>query len=42
MANILILGAGAMGSAFTFPCVDNGHYVSLIGTTLENKAILFT
>jgi len=39
MANILILGAGAMGSAFTFPCVDNGHNVSLIGTTLENNII---
>ena len=29
MANILILGAGAMGSAFTFPCIDNKHKVIL-------------
>ena len=39
MAKILILGAGAMGSAFAFPCVDNGHDVSLVGTHLEDKFI---
>ena len=39
MEKILILGAGAMGSAFAFPCADNGHQVSLIGTHLENEFI---
>ena len=39
MANILILGAGAMGSAFTFPCLDNGNEVVLVGTLLEDKVI---
>ncbi len=39
MKNILILGAGAMGSAFVFPCADNGHTVSLIGTHLEDEFI---
>ena len=28
MSKILIIGAGAMGSAFSFPCVDNGHKVT--------------
>ena len=39
MANILILGAGAMGTAFSFPCSDNGHSVSIAGTHLENDFI---
>ena len=39
MSKILIVGAGAMGSAFTFPCVDNGHSVTLIGSPLEDKLI---
>ena len=39
MANILILGAGSMGSAFSFPCSDNGHSVSIVGTHLENDFI---
>ena len=29
MKNILIIGAGAMGAAFTVPCIDNGHKVTL-------------
>ena len=29
MKKILIIGAGAMGAAFTFPCIDNKHYVTL-------------
>ena len=29
MKKILIIGAGAMGSAFTFPCIDNNHKVTL-------------
>ena len=39
MANILILGAGSMGTAFSFPCSDNNHAVSIIGTYLENNFI---
>jgi len=39
MKKILIIGAGAMGSAFSVPCVDNNNEVSLIGTFLENELI---
>ena len=39
MANILILGAGSMGTAFSFPCSDNNHQVSIVGTHLENDFI---
>ena len=39
MSKILIIGAGAMGSAFTFPCIDNKHDVTLIGSPLENDQI---
>jgi len=39
MANILVLGAGSMGSAFSFPCSDNKHSVSIVGTHLENDFI---
>ena len=39
MKKILIIGAGAMGSAFTVPCVDNHNNVVLIGTHLENEVI---
>ena len=39
MANILILGAGSMGTAFSFPSSDNNHAVSIIGTHLENDFI---
>jgi glycerol-3-phosphate dehydrogenase (NAD(P)+) len=39
MANILVLGAGSMGTAFSFPCSDNGHLVSIVGTHLENDFI---
>ena len=39
MASILILGAGSMGTAFSFPCSDNNHAVSIIGTHLENDFI---
>ena len=39
MARILILGAGAMGTAFAYPCIDNKHDVSIIGTHLENDFI---
>ena len=39
MKRILVLGAGAMGSAFTVPCVDNKNDVVLVGTHLEDKVI---
>ena len=39
MTKIIIIGAGAMGSAFTIPCVENGNDVTLIGTHLENDLI---
>ena len=39
MAKITILGAGAMGSAFSVPCVDNNHETIIIGTHLDNQFI---
>ena len=39
MANILIFGAGSMGTAFSFPCSDKKHTVTIIGTHLENNFI---
>ena len=39
MKKILVLGAGAMGSAFTVPCIDNNNEVVLVGTHLENDLI---
>ncbi len=39
MANIVILGAGVMGSAFSMPLADNGHQVRLVGTHLDGDVI---
>ncbi len=39
MTKIIIIGAGAMGSAFAIPCIENGNDVTLIGTHLENDLI---
>ena len=39
MSKIVIIGAGAMGSAFAVPCIDNEHVVSIVGTHLENDFI---
>ena len=39
MKKIIIIGAGAMGSAFTVPCVENNNRVTLVGTHLEDKLI---
>ena len=39
MSKIVIIGAGAMGSAFSFPCKDNNHDTNIIGTHLENEFI---
>ena len=39
MSKIIIIGAGAMGSAFALPCIDNKHDVNIIGTHSENDFI---
>ena len=39
MSKIVIIGAGAMGSAFAIPCIDNNHDVNIVGTHLENDFI---
>ena len=39
MSRIVIIGAGAMGSAFALPCIDNNHDVNIVGTHLENDFI---
>jgi len=36
MSKIVIIGAGAMGTAFAFPCLDNNHDTNILGTHLEN------
>ena len=39
MKKIVIIGAGAMGSAFSVPCADNSHEVFLVGSFLEDDLI---
>ena len=39
MSKIVIIGAGAMGTAFAYPCLDNNHDINIIGTHLENEFI---
>ena len=39
MSKIVIIGAGAMGTAFAFPCLDNNHDINIVGTHLENDFI---
>ena len=39
MKKIVIIGAGAMGSAFAGPCADNSNQVFLVGSFLEDKVI---
>ena len=39
MANIFIFGAGSMGTAFSFPCSDRKHSVTIVGTHLEDDFI---
>ena len=39
MKKIIIIGAGAMGSAFAVPCLENGNDVTIVGTHLEDKLI---
>ena len=39
MKKIIIIGAGAMGSAFAVPCIENGNDVTIVGTHLEDELI---
>jgi len=39
MKKIIIIGAGAMGSAFAVPCLENHNDVILVGTHLEDELI---
>ena len=39
MSKIVIIGAGAMGTAFAVPCADNNHDTNIVGTHLENDFI---
>ena len=39
MSKIVVIGAGAMGTAFAFPCLDNNHDIYIVGTHLENDFI---
>jgi glycerol-3-phosphate dehydrogenase (NAD(P)+) len=39
MAKVVIVGAGMMGTATTFPLADNGHSVHLVGTHLDTEII---
>jgi glycerol-3-phosphate dehydrogenase (NAD(P)+) len=39
MSKIIVIGAGAMGSAFAVPCMDNNHDTNILGTHLENDFI---
>ena len=39
MSKIVIIGAGAMGSAFALPCLDNNHDINIVGTHLEDDFI---
>lgn len=39
MSTTLVLGAGVMGTAFTFPLADSGGRVLLVGTHLDDELI---
>jgi glycerol-3-phosphate dehydrogenase (NAD(P)+) len=39
MSKIVIVGAGAMGTAFAIPCLDNNHDTNILGTHLEDDFI---
>ena len=39
MSKVVIIGAGAMGSAFALPCFDNNYETNIVGTHLENDFI---
>jgi glycerol-3-phosphate dehydrogenase (NAD(P)+) len=39
LANVVILGAGVMGSAMAVPLADNGHEVRVVGTHLDREIV---
>jgi glycerol-3-phosphate dehydrogenase (NAD(P)+) len=39
MVNVVVLGAGVMGSAMAVPLADNGHDVRLVGTHLDREIV---
>jgi glycerol-3-phosphate dehydrogenase (NAD(P)+) len=39
LADVVILGAGVMGSAMAVPLADNGHDVRLVGTHLDRQIV---
>lgn len=39
MAKITIIGAGVMGSTVSFPAIDNGHEVHIVGTPYDKDTI---
>lgn len=39
MSILTFIGAGQMASALTFPAVENGHLVRLVGTHLDREII---
>ncbi len=39
MANIIIIGAGAMSSAFSLPCSENNHQTLIIGSNFDDELI---
>ena len=39
MANILVIGAGVMGTAITVPSSDNGHEAIIVGTPIDQEII---
>ncbi len=39
MIKVVIVGAGMMGTATTYPLADNGHSVHLVGTHLDREII---
>ena len=41
MGKILIIGAGAMGAAFSVPCIENNHKTILVGTHLDDNFIKY-
>ena len=39
MKKIIIIGAGAMSSAYAVPCLENKNDVTIVGTHLEDELI---
>ena len=36
MSKIVIIGAGAMGTAFALPCLDNNHDINNVALVSKN------